>query len=43
MKTKLLLNNRAIHNHKSNFMGVNGKEFLRVYTSFKMTTTTQLL
>jgi hypothetical protein len=31
MLTKLLFNKRAIHNHKSNFVGVNGKELLRVY------------
>ena len=41
MKQKLKFNNRAIHNHKSNFVSSTGKSKDRVYTSFQMDKTTQ--
>jgi len=41
MKTKLKFNNRAIHNHKSNFISKNSKKLSRVYTSFGFNKTTQ--
>ena len=40
-KTKIEFNNRAIRNHKSNFMSVNGKPLDRVYTPLKISKTTQ--
>lgn len=42
IKKKLRFNNRDIHNHKSNFVSSTGKNKDWVYTSFKMTQTTQL-
>ena len=42
IKKKLRFNNRDIHNHISNFVSSTGKNKDRVYTSFKMTQTTQL-
>jgi len=41
MKLKLKFNNRAIHNHKSNFISKNGQKKPRVYTSFGFDKTTQ--
>jgi len=38
---KIEFNNRAIRNHKSNFMSVNGKPLDRVYTPLKISKTTQ--
>ena len=40
-KTKIEFNNRAIRNHKSNFMSVNGKPLDKVYTPLKISKTTQ--
>ena len=40
-QNKIEFNNRAIRNHKSNFMSVNGKPLDKVYTPLKISKTTQ--